>query len=109
MRVQCLDQAESSILTWQMFLSGQLLHLPACPLPAPVCLSSPAPPAPLAALGAVCLLREGQAICTSSAACAEELSPYNGALIFQRLWHLFSHLTAAYQHFHKCLAMSSSC
>lgn len=42
-----MDQRESSILTWQMCLLGQLLHLTACPLPAAVCLLSPEPPVPL--------------------------------------------------------------
>lgn len=64
-----MDQEESSILPWQMCLLGQLLHLTACPLPAPVCLSSPPPPSPSCCPWncVMCLLRGGQAICTSSA------------------------------------------
>lgn len=45
-RVQCLDPDMANVAV------GQLLHLTGCPVPAPACLSSPQPPAPLAALGA---------------------------------------------------------
>lgn len=71
--VQYLDQRESNILTCQMCLLGQLLHLTACPLSLTDCLlsSKSREPGPACCPRCcdLCLLRGRQAICSSSAGC----------------------------------------